>query len=286
MSGVNFSIVANSEFSDFINRFGIGKENEAILYGSGDDTINCVKRLSTMKVSGKYTFNQDRVTSLSLKSDKQFIINDERYGIIDTKVFGKILKLNKKDYWFLIKTDETTTKIFIISENKVSEVPLSTFVDDKLKPVSFRETVFEKELSNEILSDINDDCKAIDGQFFYLGFKKQQEKESYKTYLILGEKKWYRTETDIDVELDKDKMNKLAEGCTSQAYFKENSDGYEYILRYNKDDLKSILSVISTKNVDKIEAFLNFKGGLIFKEQSILEHGSVEIDYGIRPVAV
>lgn len=288
MSDLKTSFVANEEFTSFISKFGIGKETEAILKcNSKTSTITCIKKLSSMKVSGEYKITDKKVNELSLHSDKQFVINDIAVGIIDSKKFSQILKLNSGDYWFLIKgLDEIgVEKIFIVSEKKVAEIPLSKYLNEKEKAVdTSKETIFKHIIDSNMLNIISKDCSVIDGQFFYIGFKSDTTNNYKNIFIILGEKAWHRTEIDLDIKLDNTNMEKLKNGVGNATYFKENTDGYDYILRYNKEDLKNILSAMDTTNI--INVFLNLKGGFIFNESKETEDNNIDVCYGIMPIAM
>ena len=55
MSDSKMSFVANGEFTNFISKFSIGKETEAIFKGnSKENSITYIKKLSSMKISGVY----------------------------------------------------------------------------------------------------------------------------------------------------------------------------------------------------------------------------------------
>ena len=288
MSDSKMSFVANGEFTNFISKFSIGKETEAIFKGnSKENSITYIKKLSSMKISGVYKISDKRVAELSVKSDKQFNIDDICVGIIDSKKFSQILKLNNGDFWFLVKgsIDIGNEKIFIVSEKKVSEIPLSSFVNEKEKVVDInKETIFKNALSSEIMTMIGKDCSVIDGQFFYLGFKSHDDNKNYDVYIIIGEKNYYRTEIDLGIKLSSDMISRLKDGCSSATYFKENSDGYDYIVRYNKSDLKDVLS--SLDDTFDINVLLNLKGGLIFNETKAFENNNVDVCYGIIPIAI
>lgn len=290
MSTPKFSIIVTQDFTDFITKFGIGIQKqsgkEAVLRGNSvENSITCIKKLSSMKMSGVYTFKPDRVAELSLRSDSQFIIGDEPMGIIDSKKFSQILKLNDGEYWFLVKNlDDGVEKIFTVSKKKVAEIPLSTFMDDTLKVVDIKKSsMFNTELPQDMLSTLSKDCSAIEGQFFYIGFRSDGT-DNLGVYIILGEKSWYRTETALDVIVDTETINKLKEGCGSRTYFKENSDGYDCVLRYTKDNLKDVISAINKDSI--VNVVLNFKGGLVFNEVSETDISTTDVCYGILPVAV
>jgi len=287
MSESKISFVANPDFVNFISKFAIGKEKEAILKGdSKNNTIICIKKLSSMKVSGTYKLSDKRVAELSTKTDNQYTITDAYAGIIDSKKFSQIIKLNTDEFWFILKSleDVGMEKILTVTEKKMYEIPLSNYVNEKEKAVDItRESIFKNNIPSPILNTISKDCSVIDGQHFYLGFKDENKSGIYKVYIIIGDKEWYKTEIDLEISINDDSINKLKEGCGNATYFKENSDGYNYIIRYNKDDLKEVLNVIDD-TFDMI-VFLNLRGGLIFNESKTFENNNLDISYGIIPIA-